>query len=519
MSDEKGAVRKDPGGKLNVALVYPNTYFVGMSNLGLHTMYRVMNAHPGIVCERFFTDFERSVETSRPLQEFQIIAFSVSYELDWINMLQILQENSIPLLSRDRPAGPIVLAGGAAATINPEPVAEVLDVCFLGEGEPLADILHEAFSQSASRSEFLERLHKARGIYVPGLTTPVYEGETITGFEGKKPEISIDDPLESPGHSVIFTNRTVFADMFLTEIARGCPYRCKFCTARQIYSPFRPVEAENLKGVFEKASSSGKKLGLVSTSLNNHPQLSSILSEIDSMGLRIAPPSLRLGMIRDDLLHYLRKSGVNGVTLAPEAGSDSLRSSVGKVVTNEGILEDVTSLVQGGIRDIKLYFMVGIPGEEPEDIDAIIDLVKRIRQVFILVSKGNRRIGKVSVSINTMVPKPHSRYERESMIEPAEAKKRIRKVATSLGSQSNVSVNFEGPKWAYLQGMIARGDRRVLDVLVRMAGQPQSRWQGILKDWPRNPDYYALRQRCEDELLPWGFYSSPVVCRDEGVSG
>ncbi|HQG30488.1 MAG TPA: radical SAM protein [Deltaproteobacteria bacterium] len=516
MLDEKGAIRKDPGGRLSVALVYPNTYFVGMSNLGLHTMYRVLNAHPGIVCERFFTDFERSVESSRPLREFQVVSFSVSYELDWVNMLHILKSNSIPLLSKDRPNGPIVLAGGAAATINPEPVAEVLDACFLGEGEPLADALQNAFSQSTGRGEFLERLQKTQGVYIPELTTPVYEGDAIRGFEGKRPGISVVEPFEDPGYSVILTNRTVFADMFLLEIARGCPYRCKFCTAREIYSPFRPVDVSNLKGVFEKASHSGKKLGLVSTSLNNHPQLSTILSEIDSMGLKIAPPSLRLGMISDDLLHYLKESRVGGVTLAPETGSDSLRSSLGKVVSNEAILDDVTSLVKSGIRDIKLYFMVGVPGEEPADIDAVIDLVKRIRQVFILVSKGNRRMGKVSVSINTMVPKPHSRYERVGMIEPAEAKKRIRKIARGLSSQSNVSVSFEGPKWAYLQGMIARGDRRVLDVLARMAGEPQSKWQGILKEWPRNPDYYALRERNADEVLPWDFSSPAAVCRQSG---
>lgn len=507
MSDETGAIRKDPGGKLSVALVYPNTYFVGMSNLGLHTMYRVLNAHPGIVCERFFSDCDRSVESSRSLQEFQVIAFSVSYELDWINMIQILLKNSIPLLSKNRPGGPIVLAGGSAATINPEPVADALDACFLGEGEPLADALHEAFTESTGREEFLERLQQVQGIYIPEYMTPVYEGEEIREFKGKRPGLSVVEPFDSPGYSVILTDKTVFADMFLAEIARGCPYRCKFCTAREIYSPFRPVDIGNLQDVFERAALSGKKLGLVSTSLNNHPQLSAILSEISSMGLRIAPPSLRLGMISQDLLHYLKESRVNGVTLAPEVGSDFLRSSLGKVVSNEAILEDVTSLVQSGIRDIKLYFMVGVPGEEQGDIDAVIDLVKRIRQVFIQVSKGNRRIGKISASINTMVPKPHSRYERVGMLDPAEAKKRIRKIAKGLSAQSNVSVNFEGPKWAYLQAMIARGDRHILDVLAEMAVQQPSKWQGILRNWPRNPDYYALRQRKADEVLPWDFYT------------
>ncbi len=515
MSDEKGVIRKDPGGKLNIALVYPNTYFVGMSNLGLHTMYRVLNADPAILCERFFTDFDRSVEASRPLRDFHIIAFSVSYELDWINMISILLKNSIPVRSRDRKHGPIVLAGGSAATINPEPVADALDICFLGEGEPLASALSEAFSRSTDREMLLDRLQDVQGIYIPERTRPVYEDENIGGFTGIKPGISLMEPFDAPGHTVILTDKTAFQDMFLAEIARGCPYHCKFCTAREIYAPFRPVEMRHLQDVFDKASSSGRKLGLVSTSLNNHPQLSEILSDISARGIRIAPPSLRLGMISKDLLDYLKESKVSGVTLAPEVGSDNLRSSLGKAVSNETVLEDVTALVSSGIRDIKLYFMVGLPGEEQSDIEAVIDLTKRIRQVFIHVSKGNKRIGKISLSVNTMVPKPHSRYERAGMIDPGEAKKRIRRIIKGLSPQSNVSVSFEGPKWAYLQAMIARGDRQLLDVLIEMAGRDPSQWQEVLKQWPRNPDYYAVRARGREEILPWSFYSlySRSSCR------
>ncbi|HPV28590.1 MAG TPA: radical SAM protein, partial [Deltaproteobacteria bacterium] len=167
------------------------------------------------------------------------------------------------------------------------------------------------------------------------------------------------------------------------------------------------------------------------------------------------------------------------------------------------------SLVRSGIRDIKLYLMVGLPGERQDDLEAAVDLVKRIRQTFIQVSRGNRRIGRVSVSINAMVPKPHTQYEREAMLDPGEAKKRIRKIVKGLKSQSNVTVSFEGPKWAYIQALIARGDRRVLDVLLEMAVSDQSRWQDVLKRWPRNPDYYALRRHDPDETLPWSFYSMP----------
>ncbi|HNY66346.1 MAG TPA: radical SAM protein [Deltaproteobacteria bacterium] len=507
MSDETGVIRKDPGGRLNVALVYPNTYWVGMSNLGVHTLYRELNADPSVVCERFFLDAERSVESSRRLSDFHLIAFSVSYELDWVNVVQILIRNGIPLKAGDRGGKPLVLAGGAAVTINPEPVADLFDLCFLGEGEPLASSLSSAFFGSRSRGDFLDGLEGLEGVYIPERTAPVYEGERIREFRGRRPGISIVEPFDTPGHSVILTDRTVFQDMFLAEIARGCPYQCKFCTARRIYAPFRPATLESLEPVFDRAEASGKKLGLVSTSLNNHPKLGQILERVSSRGIRIAPPSLRLGMISEDLLAYLEESRVNSVTLAPEVGSDSLRSSLGKAVNNEAILRDVTSLVQRGVRDIKLYFLVGVPGETLEDVDAVVDLTKRIRQVFIQVSKGNRRLGKISLSVNTMIPKPHSRYERSPMLDVAEAKARIRRIVKGLSSQSNVSVSFEGPKWAYYQALIARGDRRVLEVIGEMARTDQGKWQEVLKNWHRNPDYYALRQHEEDEVLPWSFYS------------
>lgn len=507
MLDETGSVIKDPGGKLNIALVYPNTYWVGMSNLGVHTMYRVFNDHPGICCERFFLDHERSVESGRALQDFHIIAFSISYELDWIYMVQILMKNRIEPKAADRGGSPIVMAGGSAVTMNPEPVADAVDMFFLGEGETLVDILYEAFTEGGTYNGFLDRLQNTPGVYVPARTTPVTHGDTIVGHSGPSPVLSVVNPLKTPGHTAIITEQTVFKDMYMMEIARGCPYQCRFCTAREIYSPFRPVKIEDLKPVLDTAQGFGKKIGLVSTSLNNHPQSAALFEEINSRGMKIAPPSLRLGMIKADLLGALRESKVTGVTVAPETGSEALRKSIGKGIDNDTIISDVHALISCGVKDLKLYFMVGLPGEDSADIDALIDLVKRIRQSFIHVSKGNKRLGKLSVSINTMVPKPHTPYERVEMIGVAEAKERIRKITKALKRQSNVTVSYEGPKWAYLQALLARGDRKVLDVIIEMAKRDAGQWQEVLRQWPRNPDYYALRCRPDDEVLPWSFYT------------
>ncbi|HPI93097.1 MAG TPA: radical SAM protein [Deltaproteobacteria bacterium] len=515
MWNEKGSVLKDPGGKLNVALVFPGTYWVGMSNLGLQQMYRLLNAHPGILCERFFTDCPRSVEANRPLSDFHIIAFSISYEMDFIEVVRILAGNTITVSARQRNGRPIVMAGGAAVTMNPEPLADACDICFLGDGETLPEKLHGAFSASSGYEEFLDRMSSADGVYVPGRTRPVYEGDTVTSFEGPLPRLSLAEPLADPARTSIVTKDTAFGDMYLVETARGCPFSCAFCSAREIYSPYRSVSVDRLCTILDEAAGHREKIGLVSTSLNNHPEAAAIFSEIRRRGLKVAPPSLRPGMIGPELLTALSESGVKGVTLAPETGSEDLRFSAGKRIKNETILDDVRSLVTAGVRDIKLYLMVGLPGEKLSDLDETIDLIRRIRQIFIQVSRGNRKIGKVSVSVNTFVPKPHTPFERKPMVDPEEAKSRIKRIEKGLRAESNTQVGFEGPKWAYLQALISRGDRRLLGLLKEMAGHDASSWHRTLKRWPLNPDYYALRAREESEILPWSFLRGP--CRGGNI--
>jgi radical SAM superfamily enzyme YgiQ (UPF0313 family) len=205
-------------------------------------------------------------------------------------------------------------------------------------------------------------------------------------------------------------------------------------------------------------------------------------------------------------MELMRVSGVKGVTLAPEAGDQDLRYLAGKRISNDTILNNVQLLVASGIMDIKLYFLIGLPNEELKHIDAIIDLVKRIRQIFIKVSKGNKRLGQISLNINTMVPKPHTAFERLSMIDPSDAKARIKRIVGGLKGVSNIHINFEGPKWAYLQGLIARGDRSVFDLIVELSRWEESKWQDVLRGWSINPDWYVLRERPKDEVLPWSFY-------------
>ncbi len=505
MWNEAGTVLKEPGGRLNIALVYPSTYWVGMSNLGLQQMYRLFNEHPGILCERFFTDSPRSVEAHRPLSDFHLVAFSISYEMDFIEAVRILSENGITIPARQRLGRPIVMAGGSALTMNPEPLADACDICFLGDGDSLPEKLHAAFTRSSGYEEFLERMGPADGVYLPARVRPAYEGDTLASLEGRPPRLSLVNPLTEPARTSVVTRDTAFGDMYLVETARGCPFSCAFCSAREVYSPYRPVSLDRLCSILDEAAGHRDKVGLVSASLNNHPEAAVLFAEIRRRGLKMAPPSLRSGMIGPELLAALADSGVKGVSLAPETGSEHLRFSAGKNIRNETILDDVRSLVEAGIRDLKLYFMVGLPGEELADLDETIDLIKRIRQTFLKTSRGNRKIGTVAVSVNTFVPKPHTPFERQPMVEPGQARSRIKRIETGLKKESNVQVSFEGPKWAYLQALLARGDRRLLGLITELAGHDASSWHRLLKRWPLNPDYYALRERGETELLPWSF--------------
>ncbi len=505
MWNEVGSIRKDPGGRLNVALAFPGPYRVGMSNLGLHQMYRLLNAHPAIACERFFSDTPRSVESGRAMAQFHVIAFSVSYEPDAIEAVRMLGDCGVTVEAETRTGWPVVMAGGAAVTMNPEPLAPMCDICFLGDGEILVPHLAQAFSSSTSREEFLDRLGESPGVYLPRLTRTMFEDSKIAGFLGPRPVIGLAGSLSDPARTSVLTRDTAFGDMFLLETARGCPFSCAFCSAREIYAPYRTAPLEVLSPILDTASAHRDKVGLVSTSLNTHPQAASLFAEITTRNLKIAPPSLRAGLVTPDLTEALAASGVRGVTLAPETGSERLRAEAGKHVPNSVILEDVRSLVSAGIRDIKLYFMVGLPGEGAPELEETIDMVKRVRQVFIHVSRGNRRIGTVHVSLATFVPKPHTAYERRPMIAPEEATRRIRRIVRSLAGLPNVRVSVEGPKWSYLQAVVSRGDRRLFGLLADLAGRDPSTWHRVMRHWHLNPDHFALRDRDEDEILPWSY--------------
>ena len=378
LSREVGYVLKPHANRLRVALVFPNTYFVGMSNLGFQTMYRLFNDHPDIVCERAFLPPKQelaalreagtrivSLESQTPLSEFDVIAFSVSFEWDYTNVLTMLRLAGVPLRAADRDyTHPLVVIGGAVTFVNPEPLALFADVIAAGEGEALVPALVDAFGTS-SRSEQLRRLAQARGYYIPSFYDVEYGPDgTIAAYvprEGtgappgvKKAALKSTDAVDPPS-TTIFTPDTEFGSRFLVEVVRGCANLCRFCWAGYNYLPVRAFPADRILALAQAARAHSSRAGLVSIALCDHPEIERILRSLKDMGYSISPASLRLDDLTPTIVSLLKESGERTLTIAPETGSDRLRRVINKTVTNQEILDATELIFAEGMENLKLY--------------------------------------------------------------------------------------------------------------------------------------------------------------------
>jgi radical SAM superfamily enzyme YgiQ (UPF0313 family) len=531
---EQGACRKDWAGRIPIVLVYPNVYSVGMANLGFLTVYGLLNHHPDVVCERaFFPDEEEreelvrtgtrpfSLETQRPLDAFEIIAFSLSYENDYPNVAALLFMAGIPAERCRRSSdAPLLMAGGPAVFLNPEPMAAVIDLFLLGEAEEALDEVLDLYRKrrGADRREaFLCEAPSVGGIYVPALYEPRYgQDGTLAGFEpgkGAPDKVArrwIEDLDRVRTESTVFTPEAEFSGLHLVEVGRGCSRRCRFCSTGFIYRPVRYRSLEALKPSLEGGIQKGLRLGLVCASLGDYPALDSLCQWLLERGGRLSAPSLRLDTLTDTLLETLRASGQKTVTLAPEAGSEGLRERLHKRFRDEEILEATDRLAEHGIFNMRLYFMVGLPGEEEEDVEAIIDLAKRIRHRYLRVAKDTSRMGEITLSVNPFVPKPWSAFQWCAMAEERVLRDRLKKIRRSLQKEPNIRVTHGLAKWAYLQALFARGDRRVLPFVLAGASTDRD-WREVFRTTTLNPDFFVYRERWREELFPWDFI-------DHGIS-
>ena len=519
--EEKGAIRKNWKGMVRVAAVYPNTYHVGMSNLGFQSVYHILNRMDHIVCERvFLPDPSKkapkpplSVESGRMLYEFDLIAFSVSFESDYLNILTILDMAQIPLLSMERDnSHPFVMAGGVACFLNPEPISPFMDFFLLGEGEALLPEFFKKFDPSKDKKSFLLDMAKMiKGLYVPGFYKPTYnydgtlkEFYPVFDIPEKIDRVYVKDVSRLETCTRIFTKDTAFKGTYLIETERGCPHGCRFCSAGFVYRPPRFRDFEFLKNQIISGGKITDKIGLVGTAVSDLPHIDKLCLEADMRGIRLSFSSLRADALSIELLETLKTSRVKTATIAPDAGSEKMRRVINKGISENDILKAAENLIYRGIPNLRLYFMVGLPLEEDEDILAIIDLCKKIKDRFLSSSRTKGRIGKITVSLNPFVPKPVTPFQWAYMDDIKNLKKKIKKIKDGTKRIANLNIFSDTPKQAYIQALLSRGDRKVGEFLL-LARKNRGNWSKTIKNSPVNTDFYVLRQRLAHELFPWDF--------------
>jgi len=526
LSKEVGYVRKPHGGRLRVALAFPNTYFVGMSNLGFQTVYTLFNAEEDIVCERVFLPPKSELEAQRatgaplvtlesqtPVRDFDIFAFSVSFEWDYTNVLTLLRLAGIPVRAADRThRDPLVMIGGAVTFVNPEPLALFADIISAGEGEALIPPLVHAFHSASDRDDLLRRLAAERGFYVPAFYDVKYAGDgTIEAYVPKdgtgapavvrKAALRTTEAVDPPA-TAIFTPETEFGSRFLIEVVRGCANLCRFCWAGYNYLPVRAFPKDRILQLAERARAHSSRVGLVSIALCDHPDIEEILTRLVEMGYSISPASLRLDDLTPTILRLLRESGERTITIAPETGSDRLRRVINKTMTNEEILAAADMIFATGFDNLKLYFMLGIPTETDEDLVAIRELTLQLRDTMLKHARPRGRIGRIVGSVNPLVPKPGTAYQWLPMEGDASVERKIKRMRSLTADIDNVYFNIKSERHSFYQALLSLGDRRVAPV-IEAAERNGGNWRVALKDAGVDADFFVFRDRSRDAVLPW----------------
>ena len=521
--DEDSRVTINPHAEQKVAIVYPNTYFVGMSNLGLHIIYEEINLRNDSVCERIFLPEKKeleaydktktplmSVETQRPMHQFDVVAFDVTFEMDYFHIPLMLRHGRVPIMGKDRTEfDPIVIAGGPCATFNPEPFADFIDAFIIGEGEGIVsrvlDIIRDGKMEGLDRHAILRQLANISGVYVPSLYVPIYsdDGE-FKGYhiaEGAPKTIKRHfEMLTSGGETVVATNYTEFGAMYIIEVARGCGRHCRFCMAGYCFRVPRVRPLDILKEGVDRAEQLGKKVGLMGAAISDYPEVDELVNYIRSKDMRYSCASLRADSLTQAVVDGLADSGQKTITIAPETGSDRLRRVINKGISEEHLQNAATLSAKSGIQHMRLYIMIGLPTETDEDIEAIVGLAERTQAHMAEVGCK----GRLTLSINPFIPKPFTPFQWMAMDNQKTVEKKLQYIKKALQKNRRIEVLVESPKEAYIQGVLARGDRRLGAVLAACAADRGSKsFKAELKAAGLDMDEMNYRERSFDEFLPW----------------
>ena len=532
LAQEQGTVYRDWGGRVSIALIYPNTYAVGMSNLGFQTIYRHLNALPDVVCERVFlpetADLDEmrrtgtpplSLESQRPLTDFQLVGFSVTYEGDYINVLRLLGLAGIPMRAADRrPHDPLVLMGGVCAFSNPEPLAPFMDFIVVGEGEELVGELMQAYREGyRERETFLDGLVGLEGIYVPDRHEVQYAADgTVASVEPRRGAKAIVvkrrlrqvDAFQTI--AAVKTPNAEYGHMALLEVGKGCGRGCRFCLEGQVYRPVRHRSVAALgETIAELAAQGEKRIGLVGACVSDYPWIGDLLKVVEDNGMELSISSLRADSLTDGLVASLARGGHRTLTMAPEAGTERLRRAIRKAITDEQLMAACDLVRRHGIPNLKCYFMIGQPTETAEDVEAIPDLARRMLERLRVLDPTGKPFGKLTLSISSFVPKPWTPFQWAPFDGVASLSAKLETIKRGVRRFSNVRVLHENPREAALQALLARGDRRVGDFL-ELAARLDGDWRRALREWGGDADFYTTRTRPITERMPWDHFDVGV---------
>jgi radical SAM superfamily enzyme YgiQ (UPF0313 family) len=560
LAKEEWLFTANGAGEIPVCLIYPNRYPVGMANLGFQTAYRILAQDPRCRCERAFLPdpdeaaaLQRtgtplaSLESQRPLPDFELLAFSLSFETDYLHILDILAAAHVPLLARAREDHhPVVIAGGPATFLNPEPVADFIDLFLIGEGEEMIPEFLARYAQVRSakvgRTEKLRALSTIAGAYLPELFTPHYDDQgriARVDYSGEgRPQVRrrlISNLDTSPTTSQILTAETVFGDMYLVEASRGCEWGCRFCAAGFMYRPVRYRSAASLKQSVAAGLTKRSTIGLVGAEMASQPGIAALCEFIGQAGGRASPSSLKADVLTQDLARALGAQNNHSVTIAPEAGSERMRRVINKNLTECEILRAAAWLVGSGVQSLKLYFMIGLPTETQEDVDAIAELTGKIHNQF---CGKSGKVGGLTLSVNAFSPKPWTPFQWEPMEEIPVLRDKLAGLRRRLACLPRVTVDTESPREAYYQTLLSRGDRRTSQILLAIHQNGGDWWSVIQRlrraakpqkiqhptpntqhptpytlhppPSPPHPDFFVHRRYDYREILPWDFIDHAV---------